>query len=260
MVSPLLSNLVMIQNRLLGLYYTTVHTYCGDFGFPSPPPPMEEVVAIWNGAFGPIKSEIESISFIARGKSIQQPMNGAPPKPIHAAINGTRRTASGLISGSSSRALRAPLTPQETHTPAPAPAPTSSYKPPNYANATDFTTATILGGAAVNRDQPRPDYLNNNAAERSPLIRAKTSNGFLGKKKPPPPPPKRAMTTKPDEWVVALYAFNGQGGGDLSFQEGDRIKIVKKTDTDQDWYVFFFSLTLTPMWIVVRERNTANSD
>jgi hypothetical protein len=241
MVTPLLSNLVMIQNRLLGLYYTTVHTYCGDFGFPSPPPPMEEVVAIWNGAFGPIKSEIESISFIARGKTIQQPMNAAPPKPMQAAINGTRRTASGLI-GTSARALRAPETPQETPPPSPAPAPasapTSSYRPPNYANATDFTTATILGGAPVNRDQLRPDYANNNAAERSPLIRARTSNGFLGKKKPPPPPPKRAMTTKPDEWVVALFPFNGEGSGDLSFQEGDRIKIVKKTDTDQDWYVY----------------------
>lgn len=204
---------------------------------------MEEVVAIWNGAFGPIKSEIESISFIGRGKAVQQPMsngNGAPPKPLHAAINGARRSTSGLISGPSARALRAPATPQEVHTPSPAPS--SSYKPPDYANATDFTTATILGGAAVKRDPPPPDCFNNNnnanAAERSPLIRATTTHGFLGKKKPPPPPPKRAATTKPDEWVVALYPFHGEGVGDLSFQEGDRIKIVKKTDTDQDWYVF----------------------
>jgi hypothetical protein len=37
--------------------------------------------------------------------------------------------------------------------------------------------------------------------------------------------------------VVAQYAFVGQGGGDLSFREGDRIKVVKRTGTDQDWYV-----------------------
>lgn len=27
------------------------------------------------------------------------------------------------------------------------------------------------------------------------------------------------------------------GPGDLSFREGDRIKIVKKTQTDQDWWI-----------------------
>ncbi len=36
---------------------------------------------------------------------------------------------------------------------------------------------------------------------------------------------------------MAQYAFNGQGEGDLSFREGDRIKIVKKTDTLDDWWV-----------------------
>lgn len=58
----------------------------------------------------------------------------------------------------------------------------------------------------------------------------------MAKKKPPPPPPKRIPSGKPEEWVVAQYDFTGQGAGDLSFREGDRIKIVKKTQTDQDWW------------------------
>lgn len=59
------------------------------------------------------------------------------------------------------------------------------------------------------------------------------------KKKPPPPPPKpkRINTNQPEVFVEALYDFAGQGAGDLSFQEGDRIKVVKKTGTDQDWWV-----------------------
>ena len=36
---------------------------------------------------------------------------------------------------------------------------------------------------------------------------------------------------------MALYDFPGQGRGDLSFREGDRIKVLKRTDTDQDWWL-----------------------
>jgi hypothetical protein len=72
-------------------------------------------------------------------------------------------------------------------------------------------------------------------------------SGLAKKKPPPPPPPKRITTPKPAEWVVALYAFSGEGSGDLSFQEGDKIKVVKRTGTDQDWYVFVF-VYITPTY------------
>ncbi|KAK4039579.1 hypothetical protein C8A01DRAFT_36451 [Parachaetomium inaequale] len=252
LVTPLLSNLVMIQNRLLGLYYTTLNGYCDEFGFPSPPPPMEEVVAIWNGASGPVRSQIETISFIARGKSIQQPMsNGNGPAPKPSIINGPRRAMTGLIPGREARTLRAPSMPVEhSRTPSPTPSSTSStsYRRPDYSNATDFTTATVLGGGAVNRSagetpgqqqqQQQRDYFSLRQQTSSPSLAAQNAFAALGKKKPPPPPPpKRITSTKPDEWVVAQYAFAGQGGGDLSFQEGDRIRVVKRTGTDQDWWV-----------------------
>lgn len=251
LVNPLLANLVMIQNRLLGLYYTTLHGYCEEFGFPSPSPPMEEVVAIWNASFGPARSEVESISSIARGKAVQQPMNvgldGAPPKPSPAPASVLRRTSSGLISGPQARTLRVPSS-TSLKPPSPAPEearPSPSWKRPDYANATDFTTATVLGGSAVDRSRgPSPgasvasgqrDYF----SQRNPPSPALSAKGYgLAKKKPPPPPPpKRIPSTKPDEWVVAEFAFLGQGQGDLSFQQGDRIKVVKRTGTDQDWYV-----------------------
>ncbi|KXX77394.1 Protein hob1 [Madurella mycetomatis] len=271
LVPPLLGNLILIQNRLLGLYYTTLHEYCLEFGFPSPPPPMEEVIAIWNAAASPARSEIETISFIARGKGVRQPSTSTP------APNGFRRAATGLIPGTKpspqTRALRAPAPSTSLQPPSPGedrprqPSPASSTRSrPDYANPTDFTTATILGGAAVRRTATEPvlpnhlthpspsahqrDYFSPRDSQASNIGSSTTgagasvaqlANGFgasiAAKKKPPPPPPKRIPSTKPEEWVVAQYAFDGQGQGDLSFREGDRIRIITKTETDQDWWV-----------------------
>lgn len=224
------------------MYYTALHGYCDDSGFPSPPPPMDDVIATWNAAFNPIKSQIENISFI-RSK-------GALPPPS----NSIRRAATGLIPSSNTpkpRAMRIPSgnnslqAPAHTPQPDSSPSSSSSYlnnreKRPEWANPTDFTTATHLGGGYVDRSrdrsvspnpQPgagvqRPNYLTS-----SPSASALQS---LVKKKPPPPPPPAKR--KPEEFVTALYDFVGQGHGDLSFKEGDRIKIVEKTQTDQDWW------------------------
>jgi hypothetical protein len=60
--------------------------------------------------------------------------------------------------------------------------------------------------------------------------------GAVQKKKPPPPPPKRIGSQNSGIFAVALYAFEGQNDGDLSFREGDQIKVVKKTDSTDDWW------------------------
>lgn len=50
---------------------------------------------------------------------------------------------------------------------------------------------------------------------------------------PPPPPPSR----KPhEETARALYDFNGEQSGDLSFREGDIITIVQKSQSQDDWW------------------------
>lgn len=55
------------------------------------------------------------------------------------------------------------------------------------------------------------------------------------KKKPPPPPPKRIGSNQ-GLFVTALYDFGGQSAGDLAFREGDRIRVLKKTDSTDDWW------------------------
>jgi len=202
---------------------------------------MSDVIATWEAAYGPVRRQVESITVIARGKGLHQPLGlDSDSRKNSAQSNQPRRTPSGLIPGASNgsqpRALRIPSTTSLKQQPSPSepsPAPSMGRRP-DYLAPTDFTTATILGGAAVDRSLSSPSPGTSPGAQQA---RDYFGNGQIKKKPPPPPPPKRIPSTKPEEWVVALYSFAGQGQGDLSFREGDRIKIVKKTGTDQDWWV-----------------------
>ncbi|KAB5559772.1 SH3 domain signaling protein [Coniochaeta sp. 2T2.1] len=275
LVPPLLGDHVLIQNRLLGLYYTTLHNYCGELGFPSPSPPMGDVLADWEADFRPVQREVESIGCIARGKAVHLSMNlgldGQPHQPATSPQSanplskmGFRRSTSGLISSNNDsnevpqrQTLRIPSTSstgRQDHSPQVSPS--STPRRPDYLAPTDFTTATVLGQSPAispNSLRPRNDYFPDNRRPSTTSLRSNMSqlsltptNGSSSasaaaaakKKKPPPPPPlKRVPSAQPEEYVVALYSFSGQGAGDLSFREGDRIKIVKKTDTAQDWWV-----------------------
>ncbi|KAI0063155.1 BAR-domain-containing protein [Artomyces pyxidatus] len=54
-------------------------------------------------------------------------------------------------------------------------------------------------------------------------------------KRPPPPPPP--LKPKPNvQYVVALYDFAAQADGDLEFKVGDRIELVERTDSTEDWW------------------------
>ncbi|KAJ3576273.1 hypothetical protein NP233_g537 [Leucocoprinus birnbaumii] len=66
---------------------------------------------------------------------------------------------------------------------------------------------------------------------------ASAAAAAAAKKAPPPPPlkskPKPAPAVK---YVVALYDFAAQADGDLSFNAGDRIELVQRTDSTEDWW------------------------
>ena len=55
-------------------------------------------------------------------------------------------------------------------------------------------------------------------------------------KKPPPPPPLKPKPKIEKQHVVALYDFEAQADGDLSFKAGDRIEVVEKTASSEDWW------------------------
>lgn len=234
---------------------------------------MDQVIACWSNDFMPAKREVESIPMIARGRGFKEPLRldgpedgqggrslTAPPP-----FEGVRRASSGLIPGASGGRPRIPpsrpsMGPSTSPIPSPQPSPKMSPRPdtksPNYGGLlrpTDFTTASDLGrspGGRISPSQLRQSSAGDYFGGRIPpspastvasnFSQASSNNGtaVAAKKKPPPPPPKpkRIPSGRLDEYVVAQYDFAGQGAGDLSFREGDRIKIVKKTNTDQDWW------------------------
>jgi len=59
---------------------------------------------------------------------------------------------------------------------------------------------------------------------------------IAAKKKPPPPPPPKKIGSFHPEYVIAMYDFDAHSEGDLSFREGDRIRVTKKTNSSQDWW------------------------
>ncbi|KAE9409391.1 BAR-domain-containing protein [Gymnopus androsaceus JB14] len=86
--------------------------------------------------------------------------------------------------------------------------------------------------AAASQPAPPPPYTPSNGAASAAAAAA------ASKRAPPPPPPlkpKPKLTPKP-QIVVALYDFAAQADGDLSFNTGDRIEIVEKTASAEDWW------------------------
>jgi hypothetical protein len=215
----------MIQNNLLAQYYTILHNYCDKTGFPSPPPPMEDVISTWETNFKPAQKEIESLNFIARGRAVHQSMSLGDDASgrKNSSVTGlnvrngfaTRRASSqgiGTSPNPQARVIRIPSS-NSIASASQAPEPEPEYSS-HLTPASSHSSHAPAG--------PSGDYFQRGVGDQ--------------KKKPPPPPPKRIGTQNSALFAVALYAFAGQGQGDLSFQEGDRIKVIKKTDSTDDWW------------------------
>ena len=82
---------------------------------------------------------------------------------------------------------------------------------------------------------PPPGYPNKETSAPPPPYTVSNGVGAssVAGKKPPPPPP---LKPKPKHYVVALYDFEAQADGDLSFRAGDRIEVVEKTASSEDWW------------------------
>ncbi|KAF3939667.1 hypothetical protein ABW19_dt0205274 [Dactylella cylindrospora] len=82
-------------------------------------------------------------------------------------------------------------------------------------------------------------YSNGLANKASSASLASAAAAAVAKKKPPPPVPTKSkpQIPKPREiYVTALYKFDAQNAGDLSLREGDRVKVIDKTDSVEDWW------------------------
>ncbi|WWC62090.1 uncharacterized protein I303_104680 [Kwoniella dejecticola CBS 10117] len=71
-----------------------------------------------------------------------------------------------------------------------------------------------------------------------PPYTSTNSSASIGTKKAPPPPPP--LKPKPSfnraVYATAIFDFEAQAEGDLSFRAGDRIEIIEKTENPDEWW------------------------
>lgn len=125
--------------------------------------------------------------------------------------------------------------------PAPSYSPTAAVTTP----VSKFSNKPLEGMGNSGPGYGRPSSDNNNpfSSAQDPMnasIANKKSSSFSSthsRSAPPPPTPSAppAMGAKPT-FVTALYDFAGEQPTDLSFSKGDRIAVVKKTRSTNDWW------------------------
>jgi hypothetical protein len=253
----LLNAQIMIQNALLAQLYTVLHGYCADYGFSSTPPEAYEIVRTFEADFTSLRLEAESgIMMLAKGKAVHQPMAYGEKSKSYTGLNirngiQNRRTTSQTKTSTIAR----PRPAVEEREPSPEappvaniasrpriPASNSFTKSPSGLLSPDYgSTGTSPSLSAIQQtDYFAPASHTSSHIPRRPSATSMASStsisSIASKKKPPPPPPPKRIPSQQFEYVTALYDFAGQGDGDLSFSEGDRIKIVKKTGSTNDWW------------------------
>lgn len=223
---------IMIQTTLLAHYYTALHNYCVETDFQSPPPPMADVISVWAMDFTPVRKRAEAIECIARGKAVHQSMSlreevsMVQSQIFRDGIRNQRQLSnSGLI-------------------------PAQNSKPPMETGSRSLEVSTITKSSTQRRQiesgvhkltsnekslQTTPNTFNR--SHPAGVNHDQIQRTLVGKKRPPPPPPPKRITSKvPETYVTALYSFEGETDGDLSFKDGDIIKVTKRTDSMDDWW------------------------
>ncbi|KIM84702.1 hypothetical protein PILCRDRAFT_818315 [Piloderma croceum F 1598] len=102
------------------------------------------------------------------------------------------------------------------------------------------SSSNSVSSAFSKKPPPPPPSLGASHAPPPPYTPSHGSGAAAATKRAPPPPPPLKPKPKPAEpavhYVVALYDFEAQADGDLSFKTGDRIEIVEKTGSAEDWW------------------------
>lgn len=247
---------------MLAHYYTVLHTYCEEGGFPSPPPSMEQVVQDWEVASRPAQDEIENMGCLTHGKGLRkstasEAQDDRRPSLASRASSSTSRFSmpsfrggkpavpSSMLGSTPCRDEPRPVSPTSSNmTPhgsvslasssGTSPLPSGGdYFEPAYATRQGQPATSSYSPAAAQFSPagPKVDHFQMTANTPSSLNGSENITAAIaGKKKRPPPPPR------PMHIVTALYDFGGNQPGDLSFREGDRIKVVQKTGSTDDWW------------------------
>lgn len=204
-------------------------------------------MADWEGDFKSIQQTFESMHIIARGKTVHSPMGlgddaSAPQGSSVTGLNlrnnlAARRTNSqanpsasdGSTVKSSVAGLRSMGSSAVSSVSSAYPRKGESNRPPEEHDSDRNSGSPNDQGPNVSAGPVR-----NNMRESEDQPDRSAVSVIAGQKKPAPPPMKRHQSK--EIWVTSLYEFAGQEDGDLSFEEGDRIKVIKRTDSLDDWW------------------------
>lgn len=261
---------VEVQNRMLAHYYTVLNAFCEEEGLPSPPPSMDQVAQEWEYAHQDARERIESLNCLVQGKAIRreneaQNQNQRPSLGNRTPSTGTTSSVASSLRGRPSMAppfLAPKPCGRETRSPSPAssaftprgsisvassasthslPSGGDHYKPPppvtmpkpNPAPSPVVTPfiqpAAPPTGIRMQPAGPNVDHFQLNHQTKAGNTSSELAH-MIKRKRPPPPP----AASKP-VFVTAAYDFQGQGD-ELSFREGDRIRVTRKTASNDDWW------------------------
>ncbi|KAL5337128.1 hypothetical protein BJX70DRAFT_251453 [Aspergillus crustosus] len=228
----LLSAQIQIQNSLLANYYTVIYQYCEGEQFPSDPPqPLEQIVTQWEEAYHPVQRQVEDFATLANGRGERNSRSPTERRPSTAlnALKGFRSNHSVPQAQPDARTSpdydRKPTLGARSKSTPPRP---SAVSTPSIHSLPKYTHPAASTSSHLESHLDTPPQ---------PKLSTKPSyQGLAAKKKPPPPPPKPRSASSHMTFVTALYDFAGQSAGDLAFQQGDRIRVIKKTQSTDDWW------------------------
>lgn len=170
-----------------------------------------DVESIYQQKQGDAGAQLNELSITKRGMSTAQIMSQ------------TRAAGGGAAAGGSGLRAKAPSISSAS----------TRFTPPISRQNSTGTASTVGAGGRVYAPPPYSPASGAGAPLASPGLSAS------GKRAPPPPPalkPRPSLGPKPLT-ATALYDFQAQNDGDLSFQVGDKITIIEKSDSTEDWWM-----------------------
>jgi len=215
--APMLETMYAVQSDLYQHLYASVYEYATSQGLSN----TDNLVEECNSLYEPIRQKAESeIKSLREGKIARTPFGEFAGKPAF----GRKSSSLPPVRPTKSPRPPPPYTPQQE-------GPSISLQPPPSSTYIQKPSPPAGPSPLLTPNSGQ----NSHGGSRTSSSSSINSDAAKKKKPPPPPPPKPSISPKP-EFVTAKYDFAGENQGDLAFRTGDRIKIIKKTGSMDDWW------------------------
>ncbi|KAJ7630388.1 hypothetical protein FB45DRAFT_915349 [Roridomyces roridus] len=208
-IDPLFSSFYYMQLNIFYSIHDKMAGFAGEAGYDITNVPGSQIAADYEAKRTDAWAQVEELNIVKRIISVSKLVqanraNGGGLE--RSATSASTSTASSLGSTKTSPPTRVPSNSFAKKVPPPVPGSAAPAAPPPYSPS---ASAGLAAAAAA-------------GAKRAP---------------PPPPPLKPKPKAAPQiQYVVALYDFAAQADGDLSFNTGDRIEVVERGASAEDWW------------------------